>query len=123
MATNLLDMLQNGESVLSLVGNGWNVNPNQQGWGYPDATGELAPDLSRLHNQYSVNGEPNVTVNDFNRLALGGATAVKGPSTLDEMDPIAPNNTQAGMGGVVSQIYKSVSGRQYRDLGPQPGRY
>jgi hypothetical protein len=119
----LLDMLQNGQSVLSLVGNGFDANPGQQGWGYPDYTGELAPDLSKLHDEYSTYGDPNVRVQDFNRLALGGVTAVQSPSTLDEMDPIAPNNFQAGLGGVVSQIYKSVSGRRYSDLGPQPGRY
>ena len=117
----ILDQLQG--STLSLVGNGYATNPGQQGWGFPDYTGELAPDLSRLHDFYSVTGDPNLRVQDFNRLALGGATAVKTPSTLDEMDPIAPNNYQAGTGGVVSHIYKSVSGRQYRDLGPQPGRY
>jgi len=117
----ILDQLEG--STLSLVGNGFNTNPNQQGWGFPDASGELLPNLSRLHNNYSVDGNPNVTIQDFNRLALGGATSTNSPSTLDEMDPIAPNNTQAGLGGVVSQIYKSVSGRQYRDLGPQPGRY
>jgi hypothetical protein len=117
----ILDQLEG--STLSLIGNGFNTNPNQQGWGFPDATGELLPTLSRLHSQYSVNGDPNVTIQDFNRLALGGATSTQSPSTLDEMDAIAPNNTQAGLGGVVSQIYKSVSGRQYRDLGPQPGRY
>lgn len=121
MATNLLDMLPT--STLSLVGNGFATNPGQQGWGFPDYTGELAPDLSRLHDFYSVTGDPNVSIQDFNRLSLGGVTVAKSPSTLDEMDPIAPNNYQAGMGGVVSQIYKSVSGRQYKDLGPQPGRY
>jgi hypothetical protein len=119
----LLDMFQDGQSVLSLVGNGFNTNPGQQGWGFPDFSGELAPDLSRLHDNYSVDGDPNVTIQDFNRLALGGVTATQSPSTLNEMDPIAPNNFQAGLGGVVSQIYKSVSGRTYRDLGPQPGRY
>ena len=117
----LLDMLPT--STLSLVGNGFATNPNQQGWGYPDSSRELNPALSRLHNFYSVDGNPNVRIQDFNRLALGGVTAVKTPTTLDEMDPIAPNNIQAGTGGVVSQIYKSASGRRYKDLGPQPGRY
>ena len=117
----LLDMLPT--STLSLVGNNFNTNPNQQGWGYPDFTGELNPALSSLQNSYSVDGNPNVRIEDFNRLALGGVTVVKPPSTLDELDPIAPNNFQAGTGGVVSQIYKSQSGRKYRDLGPQPGRY
>jgi len=117
----LLDMLPT--STLSLVGNNFNTNPNQQGWGYADYTGELDPALSNLHDNYSVDGNPNVRIEDFNRLALGGVTVAKPPSTLDELDPIAPNNFQAGTGGVVSQIYKSQSGRNYRDLGPQPGRY
>jgi len=42
---------------------------------------------------------------------------------LDELDVNAPNNTQAGLGGVVSQVYKSSPGRQYRDLGPPNGRF
>jgi hypothetical protein len=117
----ILDQL--GSSTLSLVGNQFNTNPGQQGWGFPDVTGELAPDLSRLHDNYSVDGDPNLRIEDFNRLALGGATTPKTPSTLDELDPIAPNNYQAGTGGVVSQIYKSANGRRYKDLGPQPGRY
>jgi hypothetical protein len=121
MATNLLDMLPS--SNLSLVGNRIDVNPGQQGWGYSDYTGELAPDLSKLHDEYSTYGDPNIKIQDFNRVALGGVTTVRPPSTLDEMDPTAPNNFQAGLGGVVSQIYKSVSGRRYNDLGPQPGRY
>jgi hypothetical protein len=79
--------------------------------------------LSRLQNNYSVDGNPNVRIEDFNRLALGGSTTAPTPSTLDELDPIAPNNYQAGTGGVVSQIYKSKAGRSYKDLGPQPGRY
>jgi hypothetical protein len=117
----ILDQL--GQSTLSLQGNNFFVNPGQQGWGFPDVTGELAPDLSRLHDNYSVDGDPNVYIEDFNRLALGGVTVTQTPSTLDELDPIAPNNYQAGTGGVVSQIYKSANGRTYKDLGPQPGRY
>jgi len=122
---SVLDQLPN--STLSLIGNNFNVNPNQQGWGYPATTpyapADLLPESSKLHNQYSVNGAPRVFLADFNRLALGGSTTVKAPATLDELDPIAPNNWQAGMGGVVSQIYKSSAGRRYKDLGPQPGRY
>jgi hypothetical protein len=118
---SVLDQLP--QSTLSLVGNRLTANPNSPAWGYPDATNELAPDLSRLQYTYSVDGNPNVRIVDYNRTALGGVTAVRPPAQLDELDPNAPNNTQAGLGGVVSQIYKSSPGRKYRDLGPQPGRY
>ncbi len=111
-------------STLSLQGNGLTANPNSPAWGYPDVTGELAPDLSSLQYTYSVDGNPNVRIEDYNRVALGGSTTVRPPASLDELDPNAPNNNQAGFAGsVVSQIYKSASGRKYRDLGPQPGRY
>jgi hypothetical protein len=88
-----------------------------------DSTNQLDPALSKLQYTYSVDGNPNERIVDFNRAALGGVTSVKVPSTLDELDPKAPNNLQAGNGGVVSQIYKSAPGRNYKDLGPQPGRY
>jgi hypothetical protein len=110
-------------STLSLVGNNLTANPQSPAWGYPDASGELAPDLSSLQYTYSVDGDPNVRIEDYNRAALGGVTSVRQPAILDELDPNAPNNFQAGNGGVVSQIYKSSPGRNYRDLGPQPGRY
>jgi hypothetical protein len=109
-------------STLSLPGNRLSATPNQPAWGYPDSTGELAPDLSSLQYTYSVDGDPNVNIVDFNRAALGGITSVRQPSRLDELDNNAPNNTQAGLGGVVSLIYKSDK-RQYKILGPQPGRY
>jgi hypothetical protein len=118
---SVLDQLP--QSTLSLVGNRLTANPNSPAWGYPDATGELAPDLSRLQYTYSVDGNPNVRIQDYNRAALGGVTTVRPPARLDELDPNAPNNTQAGLGGVVSQVYKSAAGRKYKDLGPQPGRY
>ena len=118
---SVLDQLPN--STLSLVGNGFNAQPNSPAWGYPDNTGELDPALSKLQYTYSVDGDPNTHIADFNRAALGGSTVVKQPANLDELDPIAPRNLQAGMGGVVSQIYKSSPGRNYKDLGPQPGRY
>jgi len=118
---SVLDQLP--QSTLSLVGNRLTANPNSPAWGYPDATGQLDPALSKLQNTYSVDGNPNVRIKDFNRAALGGVTAVRTPATLDELDPNAPNNTEAGTGGVVSQVYKSKSGRRYKDLGPQPGRY
>lgn len=110
-------------STLSLQGNRLVANPNSPAWGYPDASGDLDPELSSLQYTYSVDGDPNVRIQDFNRVALGGSTTVRPPASLDELDRNAPNNTQAGTGGVVSQIYKSSPGRNYRDLGPQPGRY
>ena len=117
---SVLDQLP--QSTLSLVGNRFNARPSQPAWGYTDATGQLDPALSNLQNTYSVDGNPNERIVDFNRAALGGSTTVKVPSSLDELDPNAPRNTQAGT-GVVSQIYKSKPGRKYKDLGPQPGRY
>ena len=118
---SVLDQLPN--STLSLQGNRLTATPNQPAWGYQAPGGGLDPALSQLQNTYSVDGNPNERIVDFNRTALGGVTAVKPPSRLDELDPNAPRNTQAGTGGVVSQIYKSSTGRRYRDLGPQPGRY
>jgi hypothetical protein len=114
-------------STLSLVGNGINAQPNRPSWGYQSigqgGNGSLDPALSQLQNTYSVDGSPNERIVDFNRAALGGVTAVKPPSRLDELDSNAPNNTQAGTGGVVSQVYKSKPGRKYKDLGPHPGRF
>jgi len=118
---SVLDQLPG--STLSLVGNRLRARPNRAEWGYPDSTGNLDPELSSLQYTYSVDGNPRVRIKDYNRAALGGVTRVKPPATLDELDRNAPNNTQAGMGGVVSLIYKSPGGRQYKDLGPQPGRY
>jgi hypothetical protein len=116
----IIDQLSN--STLSLVGNKFDATPNSPSWGYVDASGQLDPALSTLQNSYSVNGNPTERIVDFNRQALGGTTVVKVPSRLDEMDPNAPKNTQAGT-GVVSQVYKSKPGRRYKDLGPQSGRY
>jgi hypothetical protein len=123
---SVLDQLP--QSTLSLQGNNFNPSPSQPSWGYksniPNNPGGLEPDLSQLQYTYSVDGSPDVRIVDFNRAALGGVTRVTAPSRLDELDPNAPNNILAGhSGGVVSQIYKSKTGRRYRDLGPQPGRY
>jgi hypothetical protein len=118
---SVLDQLST--STLSLQGNGLNPNPQSPAWGYVDSTNQLDPALSNLQNTYSVDGNPNERVVDFNRAALGGVTTITSPSALDELDPNAPSNFQAGTGGVVSQIYKSAQGRKYKDLGPQPGRY
>jgi hypothetical protein len=112
----IIDQL--GDSRVSLVGNGFNPRPNQPSWGYqsPNGNNTLDPALSELQYTYSVDGNPNERIVDFNRAALGGVTAVKPPAMLDELDPNAPNNYQA-------QVYKSTSGRNYRDLGPADGRY
>ena len=120
---SVLDQLPN--SLYSLQGNGFNPSQNSPAWGYqaPTSNNTLDPALSQLQYTYSVDGNPNEQIVDFNRQALGGVTSVRPPASLDELDSNAPNNTQAGMGGVVSQIYKSTPGRNYRDLGPQPGRY
>jgi hypothetical protein len=120
---SVLDQLST--STLSLQGNGFNPTQNSPAWGYEAANGNntLDPALSELQNTYSVDGNPNERIVDFNRQALGGVTTVTQPSALDELDPNAPSNYGAGTGGVVSQIYKSAAGRKYKDLGPQPGRY
>ena len=115
---SVLDQLP--KSTFSLQGNNFNPNPQTADWGYPDATGQLQPDLSRLQYTYSVDGIPNVRIKDYNRAALGGVTTVRPPARLDELDTQAPNLSP---GGVVSQIYKSIPGRNYRDLGPSEGRY
>ena len=118
---SVLDQLST--STLSLQGNGLNANPSSPAWGYQSSGGDLNPALSELQNTYSVDGNPNERIVDFNRQSLGGVTTVRNPSKLDELDPNAPSNFQAGNGGVVSQVYKSSTGRRYKDLGPQPGRY
>jgi hypothetical protein len=121
---SVIDQLK--KSTLSLVGNDFKAQPNQPSWGYqsniPNNPGGLEPEISELHKTYSVDNRPDLRIKDFNRAALGGVTKVKPPSRLDELDNKAPNNNQAGMGGVVSQIYKSKPGRTYKDLGPV-GRY
>ena len=125
---SVLNQLPN--STLSLQGNGFNPRPQSSDWGYVDSSRSTNPEDSRLHFEpvdmagYSVDNTPNVIIKDYNRVALGGSTAVKPPSTLDELDPNAPSNTMAGMAGsVVSQVYKSPNRLQYKTLGPQPGRY
>jgi hypothetical protein len=54
---------------------------------------------------------------DFN---INGVTTVPAESRLDELDRRAPGLTASG---VVSQVYKSATGRTYKDLGPADGRY
>ena len=124
---SIIDQLQN--SLYSLQGNGFNpvsspANTSNPSWGYSNSPLLPDPANSELQNTYSVDGLPKEQIIiDFNRAALGGITAVKPPSQLDELDYDAPNNYQAGNGGVVSQIYKSSTGRRYKDLGPSEGRY
>jgi hypothetical protein len=69
-----------------------------------------------LHNLYSVDGNPDVRW----RTSNGNLGVKPQPSTIDELDPIAPNLNPVG---VVSQVYKSKPGRRYKDLGPTEGRY
>jgi hypothetical protein len=111
-------------STLALQANNLTATPFQSSWGFPDSTGPnaLDPVASKLQNTYSVDNNPNVRIVDFNRAALGGSTTqgLNTPSRIDELDTNAPNLTPVG---VVSQVYKSKSGRQYRDLGPRNGRY
>ena len=92
------------DSILGLGGN----KPSQFG------VNPVPPDS--LHDLYSVNGNPDVTW----RLIPRNIPMKPKPSTMDELDPIAPNLKPVG---VVSQVYKSKSGRQYKDLGPTEGRY
>jgi hypothetical protein len=68
-----------------------------------------------LHDLYSVDGKPNVTWRPSNGLGFKPQ-----PSTIDELDKQAPNLNPVG---VVSQVYKSKTGRRYKDLGPTEGRY
>ena len=105
------------KSTLSLQGNGFNPQQNQPAWGYQDSSANLDPAVSKLQNTYSVDSNPLVRLKDFNR---NGLAVVRPEARLDELDTNAPNLTPAG---VVSQIYKSKVGRQYKQLGPQPGRY
>jgi hypothetical protein len=69
-----------------------------------------------LHKLYSVDGNPNVTW----RLIPNNLPMKPPPSKLDELDTQAPNLQRVG---VVSQVYKSSTGRRYKDLGPKGGRY
>ena len=75
---------------------------------------------------YSVDGTPSVRLLDFNK---NGFSTVKVPSTLDELDILAPKNLQIGApstspgGSVVSQFYKSNPLDQYKSKGPKDGRY
>ena len=97
----LLDKLTN--SILGLGGR----KPQQFG------VNPVPPDS--LHKLYSVDGSPDVTWRSIN-----GSNMKPQPSKLDELDTNAPNLRPSG---VVSQVYKSKTGRRYKDLGPTEGRY
>jgi hypothetical protein len=97
----LLDKLKTG--ILGLKG----AKPQQFG------VNPVPPDS--LHQLYSTEGQPDVKWRPSNSLGFKPQ-----PSKLDELDTQAPNLQNVG---VVSQVYKSKSGRRYRDLGPKEGRY
>lgn len=116
---SVLDQLP--KSTLSLQGNGFNPQFNTPAWGYVTNTQDFNPATSKLHDVYSVSSIPPLKLLDFNKMI---SPTVRPEARLDELDKNAPNNTRAGIAGsVVSLIYKSPTGRRYRDLGPQPGRY
>jgi hypothetical protein len=116
------------DSKLSLEGNGFNVKLTEAAWGFQNpnitATGlnPLDPKLSILQNTNSVNSTPTTRIVSFNKTTY--APFLPKESKLDELDVNAPTNRQAGfVGSVVSQIYKSATGKKYKDLGPKDGRY
>lgn len=110
------------DSTLSLQGNGFNPQSQNPAFGYADSSNSLDPKLSRLQNTYDVNSTPNVRIVDFNKTQY--KSYLPQESQLDELDVNAPKNTKAGTAGsVVSQIYKSSTGKKYSDLGPKEGRY
>ena len=93
----LLDKLKN--SVLGLAGakpQNFGVNP-------------IPP--NSLHNQYSVDGQPDVTWRN-----IKGNGMKPQPSKLDELDANAPKLKATG---VVSRAYKSKSGERYMDNLPK----
>jgi hypothetical protein len=93
----LLDKLKS--SILGLGGNqpsNFGVNP-------------IPP--NSLHNQYSVDGKPDVT---WRKIKGNGMKPQ--PSRLDELDPNAPKLKATG---VVSKAYKSSNGNRYMDNLPK----
>jgi hypothetical protein len=107
---------------LSLIGNNFNPQSLSPAFGYTDSTNNLDPALSRLQDTYSVNSIPRVRIVDFNKTQY--KPYLPPESQLDELDVKGPKNLKAGVkGAVVSQIYKSKTGRRYKDLGPVEGRY
>jgi hypothetical protein len=127
---SLLDKLKSNspDNKLSLEGNGFNPQRASTAFGYENPNvnspqNPLDPSLSALQNTYSVNSIPaKVRIVDFNKTQY--KSFLPPESQLDELDINAPKNLRAGkLGSVVSQIYKSATGRKYRDLGPTEGRY
>jgi len=110
-----------GESKYSLAGNNFNPQPRSAAWGFADAANTinpLDPKESKLQYTYDVNSKPQVRIISFNKSAYAPFLPLE--SQLDELDNSAPNLEVVG---VVSQIYKSKTGRNYKDLGPGEGRY
>ena len=79
-------------------------------------------DIPPLHRNYSAYDDPNtVTAVNFNGQSVLQTATV---STLDDIDPSRPKNGAAGAAGsVVSQIYQSTPGQNYKDKGPMGGHY
>ena len=75
-----------------------------------------------LHRDYSAYDDPStVTAVNFNGQSVLQTATV---STLDDIDPSRPKNGAAGAAGsVVSQIYQSTPGQNYKDKGPMGGHY
>jgi hypothetical protein len=117
---SLLDKLKTNspDNTLSLLGNGFNPQKGNPAFGYADSTNSLNPKLSRLQFTYSVDYIPTVRIKDFNKSQY--PSVLPPASILDELDTKAPN---LEVKGVVSKVYKSKQGRNYRDLGPAEGRY
>jgi hypothetical protein len=110
------------DNTLSLAGNGFNPQKGSPAFGYIDAANTLDPALSKLQNTYDINSNPSIRIVDFNKTQY--KSYLPPESQLDELDINGPKNLRAGkLGSVVSQIYKSKTGRQYKDLGPVEGRY
>ena len=63
-----------------------------------------------LHDQFSVDGNPDVTWR-----TISGTGMKPPPSRLDELDPNAP---KLNVVGVVSKSYKSKAGQKYLDNKP-----
>jgi len=116
------------DSTLSLEGNGFNPALQSAAWGLNNTNitdptlNPLDPKLSILQNTYDVNSTPQTKIVSFNKTPYKPFLPTE--SRLDELDKNAPANTQAGLAGsIVSQIYKSATGKKYKDLGPKDGRY
>lgn len=85
------------------------TNLSNRLFGYYDSSN----DTTSLHDEYSLDSNPNVKMKDFN-----GNVTVRPESHLDELDSNAPNNTLPGV-----TIYKSVAGKTYADNPPEDGAH